>query len=253
MRKMPEDIRINANALSLRKQLGEDAYSPIDIFSVLSSIDDLTLVYYPLGRRISGMCLRDKDNKIIVINSEHTYGRQRFTAAHELCHIYFHENLRKVVCPAAFDEKDPAEIEANHFASYFLATYESLREFIEKRIQKDECHLSLEDIVRIEQYYGLSRQATLIRLIREGYISEEQAAEMKRGVIKYARELGHDVSLYKPSSEERKAITLGKYVKLAESLREKELISEGLYEQYLLDAFRSDIVYGTAEDEERYD
>jgi len=48
-------------------------------------------------------------------------------------------------------------------------------------------------------------------------------------------------------------MTLGKYVKLAEALREREAISEGLYEQYLLDAFRPDIVYGTAENEERYD
>ena len=55
---MLEDIQINANALSLRKQLGEDAYSPIDIFTVIGSIDDLTLVYYPLGKRISG-CARE--------------------------------------------------------------------------------------------------------------------------------------------------------------------------------------------------
>ncbi len=249
---MLEDIQINANALSLRKQLGEDAYSPIDIFTVIGSIDDLTLVYYPLGKRISGMCSRDKDNSIIVVNSDQTYGRQRFTAAHELCHIYFHENLRKVVCPAAFDEKDPAEIEANKFASYFLAPYESLREFLDKQIQK-KGEISLKNVVQIEQYYGLSRQATLIRLIREGYISESKASEMQSGVTKSARELGYDVSLYKSSSEEKKAITLGKYVKLAELLKESEVISEGLYEQYLLDAFRSDIVYGTTEDEERYD
>jgi hypothetical protein len=76
---------------------------------------------------------------------------------------------------------------------------------------------------------------------------------MQSGVTKSARELGYDVSLYKSSSEEKKAITLGKYVKLAELLKESEVISEGLYEQYLLDAFRSDIVYGTTEDEERYD
>ncbi|HRX65969.1 MULTISPECIES: ImmA/IrrE family metallo-endopeptidase [unclassified Mesotoga] len=249
---MPEDIDINANALSLRKTLGEDAYSPIDIFAVLGSIDDLTLVYYPLGKRISGMCLREKENKIIVINSDQTYGRQRFTAAHELCHIYFHEDLHKVVCPAAFDEKDPAEVEANKFASYFLAPYESLREFLNKRIQKGG-RISLENVVETEQYYGLSRQATLIRLIKEGYISEDEAAEMQTRVIKSAQDLGYDVTLYKPSPEEKKTMTLGKYVKLAEMLRESGAISEGLYEQYLLEAFRSDIVYGTEDDEERYD
>ena len=249
---MLDDIQINANALWMRKQLGEDVFSPIDIFAVLGSIDDLTLVYYPLGKRISGMCLRDEDNKIMAINSEQTYGRQRFTAAHELCHIYFHKELHRVVCPAAFDEKDAAEIEANKFASYFLAPYESLREFLERRIQKEE-EITLEDVVQVEQYYGLSRYATLIRLIREGYLTKAKAAEMQTGVIKSAQEQGYDVALYRPSFGEKKATTFGKYVKLAETLREREVISEGLYEQYLLEAFRSDIVYGTEEDEERYD
>ena len=41
----------------LRKQFGEDNNSPIDIFSLAQGIETLTIVYYPLGNKISGMCI----------------------------------------------------------------------------------------------------------------------------------------------------------------------------------------------------
>ena len=44
--------------------------------------------------------------------------------------------------------------------------------------------------------------------------------------------------------------TFGKYIKLAEELKSKEAISQGKYEELLLDGFRSDIVYGSNLDEE---
>lgn len=44
--------------------------------------------------------------------------------------------------------------------------------------------------------------------------------------------------------------TFGKYIKLAEELKSKEAISQGKYEELLLEGFRSDIVYGSNLDEE---
>ena len=52
----------------------------------------------------------------------------------------------------------------------------------------------------------------------------------------------------------RPVINFGKYIKIAEELKDKNLISKGKYEELLLDAFRGDIVYGlNTEREERYD
>ncbi len=49
-------------------------------------------------------------------------------------------------------------------------------------------------------------------------------------------------------------MTFGKYIKIAEELRQKSLISKGKYEELLLDAFRSDIVYVLdGAGEEQYD
>ena len=66
---MKENIELNAEAISLRKQFGEDVGSPIEIFSLLHNNEDLTIVFYPMGDRISGMCIKGWNNKIIGVNS----------------------------------------------------------------------------------------------------------------------------------------------------------------------------------------
>ena len=47
---------------------------------------------------------------------------------------------------------------------------------------------------------------------------------------------------------ERQYKTYGHYVKQAERLMERELVSYGKYEELLLDAFRADLVYGDDEE-----
>lgn len=250
---MKEKIEINSEAISLRRDFGIDIYSPIDIFSIINNSEDLTLVFYPMSERISGICIRTGKNKIIGINSTTTYGRQRFTMAHELYHLFFHENFKSIVCSKDLEKnKDPMEKEADMFASYFLAPYESLKDYIKNKLGKQKNTLEVSDIVRIEQYYGLSRQATLWRLINDGYLSREKADTMKTGIISSALKFGFDEKLYLPAPEEKQYTTLGKYIKLAEELKEKKLISNGKYEELLLESFRGDIVFGL-EGEENYD
>jgi Zn-dependent peptidase ImmA (M78 family) len=251
---MKERIEINAEAVSLRKQFGEDTYSPIDIFSMLHSNVDLTLVFYPMSNHISGMCIRDGNNKIIGINSTSTYGRQRFTLAHELCHLFFHDNFKSIVCSKDLESnKDPQEIEADLFASFFLAPYESLKDFIKNKLGKEKQAIEINDVVRIEQHYGLSRQAALWRLINDGYLSPKKADTMKKGIILSALKLGYDDRMYLPTPEDKQYFTFGKYIKLAEELKERDLISNGKYEEILLNGFRGDIVYGLNTEGESYD
>lgn len=181
------------------------------------------------------------------LNSTSTYGRQRFTIAHELYHLYFHEDFKSVVCGVDLEkEKDPQEKEADMFASYFLAPYEALSYFIKNKLAKERHRLEIEDIVRIEQYYGFSRQTTLWRLIGDGYLTYDKADTMKTGIIASAIRLGYDDKLYKPTPEDMQYATFSRYVNLEERLKETGLISIGKYEELLLDAFRGDIVYGLA-------
>jgi len=250
-----ERIEINSDAINLRKYFGEDIYSPIDIFSMLNNSEDFTVVFYPMSDRISGICIRENGNRIIGINSTLTYGRQRFTAAHELCHLFFHNNFKSIICAKDIDKnKDSQEKEADMFASYFLAPYEAMNDFIVTKLKKQKGNLDINDVVKIEQNYGLSRQATLWRLINEGYLSIDDSESMKTGIISSAIKLGFDDKLYLPAPQEKQYYTLGRYIKLAEELKEKELMTSGKYEEILLDAFRGDIVFGlNIEGEENYD
>lgn len=248
---MKEKIELNSEAISLRKKFGEDSYSPIDIFSLIHNNDDLTIVFYPMSNRMSGICIRDGKNKIVGINSNSTYGRQRFTIAHELYHLYFHENFKSIVCFKDLEmNKDPQEKEADMFASYFLAPYEALSYFIKDKLGKEKYKIDVEDVVKIEQYFGISRQAILWRLVNDGYLNYENAETMKNGIITSARSLGYDDELYTPTPEDKQYATFGKYIKLANELKSKEVISQGKYEEILLNGFRSDIVYGSCLDEE---
>ena len=65
--------------ISLREEFGVDTKSPIDIFALLYKINYLTIVFYPMGDKLSGMCIRDQLNKVIAINSTMSIGRQRFS------------------------------------------------------------------------------------------------------------------------------------------------------------------------------
>lgn len=53
---MIDKMYLSNKASNLRKKLGEDGESPIDIFKLVPKIENLTLVFYPLGTNISGVC-----------------------------------------------------------------------------------------------------------------------------------------------------------------------------------------------------
>jgi len=252
---LKEKIELNGEAINLRKEFGEDSNSPIDIFSLIHNNDDLTIVFYPMSSRVSGICIRDGNNKIIGVNSNSTYGRQRFTIAHELYHLFFHEDFKSIVCFTDLEmNKDTQEKEADMFASYFLAPYEALSHFIKNKLGKERHELKIEDVVKIEQNFGISRQAILWRLVNDRYLSYEKANFMKSEIITSAKRLGYDDKLYTPTPEDKQYATFGKYIKLAEELKNKDAISQAKYEELLLNGFRSDIVYGSnLEEEEVYD
>ena len=241
---MKDKFELAKNASELRRDLGEDDRSQIDIFRLVQAIDSLTLIFYPMGENISGMCIKGEKNIIVAINSSMSYGRQRFTMAHELYHCYFDEETDTTICPTDIDTKNDAEKEANLFATFFLAPPVSLSDEI-KKIKSSKKELDIAAVVKLEQFFGLSRQAMLFRLIDEKELSVQKAASMKTNIISSAVTLGYDDSLYRPASENKQYMTYGQYIKQAEQLKEQGLISDGKYEELLLEAFRSDIVYGT--------
>ena len=171
-------------------------------------------------------------------------GRQRFSMAHELYHLFYDENEQSTVCAKKIGTGNNIERAADLFASYFLMPPVALTELIKKIHGSSKDNSGIKEIVKIEQYFGVSRQALLCRLIEDNKLTLQQADQFRQGVIRSAINLGYDDSLYKPLLEEKRYKTYGYYIQQTEELLQKALVSTGKYEQLLLTAFRPDLVYG---------
>lgn len=241
---MIDKFDLNTKAQSLRKELGEDLESSLDIFSLAHTIPKLTLVYYPMGERISGMCIKNDGYPVIAINSAMSVGRQRFSLAHELYHLYFDNSAHAIVCAKRIGSGNEIEKSADQFASFFLIPPVALETLI-RRFQSDSIErLGIREIVKLEQYFGVSRQALLYRLVADQKLTLDDAEKFREGVISSAINLGYDDVLYKPLPENKQYKTYGFYIERAEEVFEKDLVSTGKFEQLLLSAFRPDLVYG---------
>lgn len=243
---MKTDQELNSLALRTRRLLGEDSYSPIDFFSVINGWKEkrITLLMYPLSERISGMCTKIDDDILICINSDTSYGRQRFTLAHELYHILYEDNMKRVICDMSMSEnKSESEREADMFAGYILMSYDALKQYSE-RFDK----WTLNNVIDAEQFYRISHLAMVYRLQKEKLIDDKIAEKFKD--IKISREaakLGYIGELFFKSNDTKKFFTTGEYIRKVEELAKNNKISRGKREELLLDAFRADIVFNLDE------
>ena len=250
---MIDRASIMTKAALLRRRLGEDDSSPVDVFALALSMDRLTLVLYPMGNNLSGMCVKGRaGNALVAVNSGMTLGRQRFSLAHELFHLHFDESMTSV-CAKNLESGSAVERSADMFASYFLMPETALAETIE-RLTKRSGHLGLGEVIRVEQYFGVSHQAAIYRLMRARYLSEPEGKELlRRAVRAKAVSMGYGPDLYLPSPQARRHMTYGNYIRQAEQVLRRDLVSLGKYEELLLDAFRADLVYGDEGEEDIVD
>lgn len=245
-------LDLASKATRLRRELGEDATSPIDIFALAQTIDKLTLFLYPLGEGISGMCIKTEDTCVIAVNSSMSKARQRFTLAHELYHYKYGNIGETTICSSKLTSGSDAGIEqeADCFASYLLLPPGAYEDRIESAKRKHG-HLRKADLIWIEQQYGISHQAMLWRLTNDHTITPSENLALKDGIIGEARRLGYNTELYRVIGDENaERKVLGYYVKMADTLLEQEKISDGKYNELLLDGFRADIVFGDEEDDQ---
>lgn len=233
---------LNSLALRTRRMWNEDSYSPIDIFALVNSWKEkrITVIKYPMSSRISGICTRESEDIIICINSAISYGRQRFTLAHELYHMLYQKDIQTVVCDMSINgDKSESELEADRFAGYLLMPYDALLEY-----EHCKSEWSLEKIIDAEQFFQISHQAMIYRLLCDNLIDREAAEEYKAvRVAAAAARRGYGRELYMPTDRSRQYFTTGEYIRKVESIASKDLISEGKKEELLLEAYRADIVY----------
>lgn len=228
--------KLNQLAAEFRSDIGINHSDPIDFFPLITNkIKNLTIVFLDMDNDISGACYKLDCQKIIFINSNHPKGRQTFTAAHEIYHL-FYDDTPFTICNINSD--DEIEKNADQFASFLIMPINALYKYKkDKEIKKWD----LNTIIDCEQYFQISHDGLLYRLKSKGEISSEEYEEYKPKIKYNALRAGYDLSLYEPYIS--KNYTIGNYARLVEELCRKDLISNARKEEYLLDAFLSDLVY----------
>ena len=142
-------------------------------------------------------------------------------------------------------DKSESEKEADQFASYLLMPYDALLEY-----EPDKAKWNLEKVIDAEQFFQVSHQAMLHRLVSDNLLSNDTADDYKAiTVSSEAAKLGYGKELYFSTDKNKQYFTTGEYIRKVEKMAKEELISEGKREELLLDAYRADIVYNFDEEE----
>lgn len=219
---------LEKQAAEFRQRLGLSNLEAIKIKSLLLKLKILT-VFRPLSEDFSGMSLQCGEYRFMLINSNHSKGRQHFTIAHELYHLYFDSNPMPHM-PATGEKKDESEQCADAFALLFLMPADGIRQLIpETELQAGK--LTLASILRIELYFSVSHTAAINRLCDLKLIPRKQRDYyLKLPVKRTAFEYGYDRSLYLPGNEN---LVIGDFGEKARALYEAGKISEGHYLELL--------------------
>jgi Zn-dependent peptidase ImmA (M78 family) len=219
---MINNYHLQKAASNFRNQNGIAPCEPIRLRSWLSRLEVFTM-FRPMSDGFCGMAHKQDDHRFIIVNSRHALGKQHFTIAHELYHLFIQEDFTSMVChTGSFNKKNKIEYEADWFAAYLLLPEECVLALIpEEELSKNK--ITLATIVKIEQYFACSRRALLIRLDSMDLITYSKYEEYASNVSFSARMLGYDDALYKPGNEN---LVIGDYGMKANKLLKSGKISE---------------------------
>ena len=214
-------------AQQFRAKIGVSMKEPISVKTVLRKLNIVTM-YRPLSEEFYGLSVKSQNGKMfILVNSASTRGRQHFTIAHELYHLFFDPNPVPHICT---DGLTGAEREANYFASCLLMPKEGVLEMLSSNnLIGDGINIAV--ILRLENYFQVSRATLIYRLKELNIISEDtRKALSKIPVWSSAREYGYDLSLYQGGNE---GLVISDFGEKAKRLFDEDKISEGHYIELL--------------------
>lgn len=126
----------------------------------------------------------DDDVPVVGINWSRPITRQRFTAAHELCH-HFRDSDKQVSCPIN-GKKTAVERFADGFAAALLMPITELRHQVNKHL-KGRKNLTFDDVLEISDFFGVSFESALFRIAYRIHAIDgnTESAELKKRIRKY--------------------------------------------------------------------
>lgn len=218
-------------AREFKKTLGLSYDSPIDIESILLDLNVLT-VLRPMSPQFSGMALKVKNHKFILINTNHSIGRQNFTICHELYHLYIQKDFSSMICDVgSFKKSNKIEFRADYFAAQLLMPRFGIIDLIPTDELRENQITEL-TLLKIEAHFKCSRKALLHVLKFNNFITKTAFDKFLKNVKKGAIKYGYDTDLYSSTGESR---VIGNYAELARTVYEKDKISYTRLVNYMLD------------------
>lgn len=134
---------------------------PVNPFEVLETLG-IPFVFRNF-KSLEGLVLADKEkgDMLVAINAKRPVQRQRYSCAHELCHI-----IKDVGHYDPFScitgSRSRIERYAEHFASCFLMPRKEVVVKIKEKLS--DKYLSFDDVLNIAEYFGVSFKACLLRI-----------------------------------------------------------------------------------------
>jgi Zn-dependent peptidase ImmA (M78 family) len=151
----------------------------------------------------SGMAARFGNDGFLLINCSVPKGRQIFTICHELYHLFVQEDFEfEVIADSKKgNKKSDTEKLADAFAAELLMPEKGIQELLLKQNYLGK-QIELDHIIKLEQYFQVSRQSMVYRLLNLGFIHKSENLELKyfSEVKESAERRGYDISLYEPTA-----------------------------------------------------
>lgn len=153
------DIENYANELREVWELGLD---PIP--DVIALLEEKKIKVFEIDApdEFSGLSSITDGIAVIVVNSNSNIVRKRFTALHELAHLIF------------YFSDDISEKDREYYCYYFAGAFLFPEEVFIEELGRKRTSILLNELVLLENYYGISVQAIMRRAYELGLISDSK-------------------------------------------------------------------------------
>lgn len=160
---------------------------------------------------LSGFIGYKKGTFVIVTNTNHKLGSERFTIAHEIYHLIANRTLIKknsvLEEMECYDNSDTTEIMANAFAAELLMPEDDMIKNVKLITGNMTKKIDESVVVQLYQKYGVSYIAITKRLNEIKLIDQKQETELEKfesnseGLNKLTKNLGYTNELNLPSKD----------------------------------------------------
>lgn len=181
----PEDL---ASAYLSKYFSNQEIEYPINPFQMLK--DEGILFSLMNFKKLEGVYVPAEDTAdipVVGINANRPITRQRFTAAHELCH-HLRDAEKQISCPIN-GKKNEIEKYADKFSAAILMPIQELRQQVNKR--KNTCgYVSFDDVLEIADFFGVSFNSCLFRIAYKIHAidGDTEAETLQKRANKYSPE-----------------------------------------------------------------